>query len=85
MQTFARELVSSLQFYQNQPGSLGIGEIVLTGGTAHLPGLGAELERLVGVPVRVADPLTRLKVSKKAGEQEQLGSLAVAIGLGIDD
>ena len=54
---FARELVSSLQFYQNQPGSLGIGEIVLTGGTAHLPGLGDELERLIGVPVRVADPM----------------------------
>ena len=85
LQTFARELVSSLQFYQNQPGSLSIGEIVLTGGTAHLPGLGAELERLIGVPVRVADPLTRLKVSKKAAEQEQLGSLAVAIGLGIED
>ena len=85
LQTFARELVSSLQFYQNQPGSLGIGEIVLTGGTAHLPGLAAELERLIGVPVRVADPLTRLKVSKKAAEQGQLGSLAVAIGLGIDD
>ena len=85
LQTFARELVSSLQFYQNQPGSLSIGEIVLTGGTAHLPGLGAELERLIGVPVRVADPLTRLKVSKKAAEQEQVGSLAVAIGLGIDD
>ena len=67
LQTFARELVSSLQFYQNQPGSLGIGEIVLTGGTAHLPGLGAELERLIGVPVRVADPLARLKVSKKVG------------------
>ena len=39
VQTFARELVSSLQFYQNQPGSLGIGEIVITGGTAHLSGL----------------------------------------------
>ena len=85
LQTFARELVSSLQFYQNQPGSLSIGEIVLTGGTAHLPGLGAELERLIGVPVRVADPFTRVKVSKKAAEQEQVGSLAVAIGLGIDD
>ena len=34
--TFARELVSSLQFYQSQPGSLGIGEIIITGGTAHL-------------------------------------------------
>ena len=85
LQTFARELVSSLQFYQNQPGSLSISEIVLTGGTAHLPGLGAELERLIGVPVRIADPLTRLKVSKKTAEQNQLGSLAVAIGLGIED
>jgi len=82
---FARELVSSLQFYQNQPGSLGIAEVVVTGGTAHLPGLGAELERLVGVPVRVGDPLTRVKVSKKVREREQVGSLAVAIGLGIED
>ena len=85
LQTFARELVSSLQFYQNQPGSLGIGEIALTGGTAHLPGLGAELARLIGVPVRVVDPLGRMQVSKKVHEREQVGSLAVAIGLGIDD
>ena len=85
IQTFARELVSSLQYYQNQPGSLGIGEIVLTGGTAHLPGLSGELERLIGVRVRVGDPLGRMKVSKKLGETEQVGSLAVAIGLGIED
>jgi type IV pilus assembly protein PilM len=85
IQSFARELVSSLQYYQNQPGSLGIGEIVLTGGTAHLPGLATELERLIGVRVQVGDPLARMKVSKKVGEPEQLGSFAVAIGLGIED
>jgi type IV pilus assembly protein PilM len=85
IQTFARELVSSLQYYQNQPASLGIGEIVLTGGTAHLAGLSSELERLIGVRVRVGDPLGRMKVSKKVGEAEQVGSLAVAIGLGIED
>jgi type IV pilus assembly protein PilM len=85
IQTFARELVSSLQYYQNQPGSLGIGEIVLTGGTAHLPGLAGELERLIGVHVRVGDPLARMKVSKKVGQPEQIGSLAIAIGLGIED
>jgi type IV pilus assembly protein PilM len=85
LQTFARELVSSLQFYQNQPGSLGIGEIVLTGGTTHLPGLSAELERLIGVPIRVADPFGRVKVSKKVRERDQIGSFAVAIGLGIED
>ena len=85
VQTFARELVSSLQFYQNQTGSLGIGEIVLTGGTAHLAGLAAELQRLIGVRVRVGDPLVRVKLAKKFKEPEQLGSLAVAIGLGIED
>jgi type IV pilus assembly protein PilM len=85
IQTFARELVSSLQYYQNQPGSLGIGEIVLTGGTAHLPGISGELEKLIGVRVRVGDPLARMKVSKKVGDPDQLGSLAVAIGLGIED
>jgi type IV pilus assembly protein PilM len=87
IQTFARQLVSSLQFYQNQPGSLSIGEIVLTGGTSHMPGLAAELESLIGVTVRVGDPLMRVRVGKKAlGEEEQqIGSLAVAIGLGIED
>ena len=85
IQAFARELVSSLQYYQNQPGSLGIGEIVLTGGTAHLPGLAGELERLIGVRVRVGDPLARMKIAKRVGEPEQIGSLAVAIGLGIED
>jgi type IV pilus assembly protein PilM len=85
LQGFARELVSSLQFYQNQPGSLGIGEIVITGGTAHLQGLAEELQKLIGVRVRVGDPLGRIKLGKKLKETEQVGSLAVAIGLGIED
>jgi type IV pilus assembly protein PilM len=85
LQGFARELVSSLQFYQNQPGSLGIGEIVITGGTAHLQGLADELQKLIGVRVTVGDPLGRVKLGKKLKETEQVGSLAVAIGLGIED
>jgi len=85
VQTFARELVSSLQFYQGQPGSLGIGEILLTGGTAHLDGLADDLERLIGVRVRVGDPLARVKVGKRVRDPEPIGSLAVAIGLGIED
>jgi type IV pilus assembly protein PilM len=84
LQTFARELVSSLQFYQNQPGSLGIGEIVLTGGTAQMPGLAAELQRLIGVVVRVGDPTSRVQVSKRLRNTDDAGSLAVAIGLGIE-
>jgi type IV pilus assembly protein PilM len=86
LQAFARELVSSLRFYQNQPGSLGIGQLVLTGGSAHLPGFADELNRLIGVPVTVGDPLNRVAIPKKFREPEYaLGSLTVAIGLGIED
>jgi len=86
LQSFARELVSSLRFYQNQPGSLGIGQLVLTGGSAHLPGFADELHRLIGVPVTVGDPLNRIAIPKKFREPEYaLGSLTVAIGLGIED
>jgi type IV pilus assembly protein PilM len=85
LQAFARELVSSLRFYQNQPGSLGIAELLLTGGTAELDGLSAELETLTGVSVRVGDPFHRVRLAKKLHEPDQVGSLAVAIGLGIED
>jgi type IV pilus assembly protein PilM len=82
--SFARELVSSLQFYQGQPGSLDIGEIVVTGGTAHMPGLIEELRRLTGVGVRLGDPLVRVK-DRRNLDEESIGSLALAIGLGIED
>jgi len=87
IESFARQLVSSLQFYQNQPGSLSIGEIVLTGGTAHMSGLAQELQRLIGVTVRIGDPLMRVRVGKNAvvDNEQQVGSLAIAIGLGIED
>ena len=87
LESFARQLVSSLQFYQSQPGSLSIGEIVLTGGTAHMGGVAQELQRLIGVPVRIGDPLMRVRVGKDAvgAEEQQMGSFAIAIGLGIED
>jgi type IV pilus assembly protein PilM len=87
IESFARQLVSSLQFYQNQPGSLSIGEIVLTGGTAHMRGLAQELQRVIGVTVRIGDPLMRVRVGKNAvdDDEQQIGSLAIAIGLGIED
>ena len=83
---FARELVSSLQFYQSQPGSLEIAGLAVTGGSAHLPGLAEELATLIGVPVSVGDPLARVDVHEGVrADEHELGSLAVAIGLGIED
>jgi type IV pilus assembly protein PilM len=82
LQALSRELVSSLQFYQGQPDSLGIRELVLAGGTAQLAGLETELQQLVGVPVRVGDPLAGVSVGKRL-KGEPSPAFAVPIGLGM--
>lgn len=84
---FARELVSSLQFYQTQPESLGIREILITGGTSHLEGLADALHQMIGVSVSVGDPLGRVdvQVDIPPALDATIGSLAVPIGLAIED
>lgn len=81
----ARELASSLHFYQDQPDSLGFAEIAITGGGAHLQGLAEQLEELIGISVRVADPFARVGSGHGISSNGQDGALAVAIGLGIED
>ena len=85
LQTFARELVSSLQFYQGQPSALPIREVVITGGTAMMAGLAEELERLIRVSVRVGDPTQRVRLASTVDQLESVGAATVAIGLGIED
>jgi type IV pilus assembly protein PilM len=83
--TLARELIASLQFYQSQPESLPIAEILVTGGTTRLPGFAEELERLVRARVRAADPAGSVAPERPAlTEREDLSSLTVAIGLGVE-
>jgi type IV pilus assembly protein PilM len=84
LQKLARELVASLQFYQSQPGSLAISEILVSGGTSRIPGLSEELERLTRVRVRRADPLSHVTTMAEAHARDDLASLAVAIGLGVE-
>jgi type IV pilus assembly protein PilM len=81
----ARELASSLHFYQDQPNSLGFAEITITGGGAQLQGLAGQLEELIGISVRVADPFARVGSGHGISSNGQDGALAVAIGLGIED
>jgi Tfp pilus assembly protein PilN len=84
---FARELVNSLQFYQTQAESLGIGGIQITGGTSHLEGIDDALHQMIGVNVAVGDPLSRVirAADFDPALESAIGSLAVPIGLAIDD
>ena len=84
---FARELVNSLQFYQTQAESLGIGGILVTGGTSHLEGLDSALHQMIGVEVSVGDPFARVirATEIEPAIEATIGSLAVPIGLAIED
>ncbi len=48
------EVRSSIDYYRNQPGSAPLRRVVVTGGSAQLPGLPERLAALVGVPVEPA-------------------------------
>jgi type IV pilus assembly protein PilM len=84
LEALARELVASLQFYQSEPGSLPIAEILVTGGTSQLPGLPEALERLIRARVRAGDPLAAVRSEPGISERDDLASLAIAIGLGVE-
>jgi type IV pilus assembly protein PilM len=84
LESLARELVASLQFYQSEPGSLPISEILVTGGTSQLRGLPEELERLIRARVRAADPLSGVRADPGASARDDLASLSIAIGLGVE-
>ena len=58
---------------------------MLTGGAAHMNGFADAVGRLLGAPVRLGDPFRRLKLGRHVGHEDQAGSFAVAIGLGIED
>jgi type IV pilus assembly protein PilM len=82
--TLARELVASLQFYQAQPDSLALSEILVTGGTTRMPGFVEELERLIRARVRLADPLGAVQADSNISARNDLASMTIAIGLGVE-
>ena len=84
LEKLARELVSSLQFYQSQAGSLAISEILVSGGTSRMPGLPEELQRLTRVAVRPVDPLAQVRAGGDLAARSDLASLTIAIGLGVE-
>jgi type IV pilus assembly protein PilM len=85
LQTVVRELLSTLRFYQSQPASLPIGDILLAGGTSNIPGLAEELGKELGIPVHLADPFARVELEEDLERPGDGGALAIAVGLGIED
>lgn len=83
-----RQLVESVRntfvyYAGNNPGA-GIEMVVLTGGGAHLPGLGQYLSSASRIAVTLGDPLAGLRAAKSAGRERLAGReslIALPVGL----
>lgn len=80
------ELRRSLDFYRNRANGLGAQHLVMTGGTARLPGLAEFLSANLEVPVVVGNPLQYLSIGSKADLRylEEVGPVfPVSVGLAV--
>jgi len=85
-----RNLVEAVRntfvYYQSNNLGAGIEVVVLTGGGAHLPGLGQYLSSASRLPVVLGDPLATIKVAKPINTESlarQSSLLAMPIGLAL--
>ncbi len=79
------EVEASLAFYAEQPGSLHVRRLLLTGGGSQLPGLTMALSDALGIDVECADPFARVRLGNTGFEPADLPFLApyMAAALGV--
>jgi type IV pilus assembly protein PilM len=69
------EVRSSIDYYRNQPGAARLVNVVVTGGSAQLPGLPERLGALVGVPVEPAYMHDLIRIGDIGFTQDELPRL----------
>ncbi len=83
----ATEVKQSISFFDQKAGRRGLGRLSLGGGGARIAGLAPALERRIGIPVGIVDPVPSsarkesLPVDDSLRLTVESGELAVAFGL----
>jgi type IV pilus assembly protein PilM len=83
----AGEIRRSFDFFRSSSHSETIHRVILSGGSARLPGLVEYLSENLEIPVEVANPLRKIKADKKKYDPDYLEAispqLAVSVGLAL--
>ena len=88
-----RELRRSVNFFQSQTAEAGhtvaVEQLLLAGGTAHLPGIAEYMGDRLGMDVRILDPFAIRNFAADgvvtSAVRERASELAVAIGLALKE
>ncbi len=87
VESFANEISRCLDYYREESRGARVENIVLFGGGASLTGLTKFISDILGLPVRIGDPLEGLKAEKDAiQERERMAHrVELAIGAGLSN
>lgn len=87
VENFANEISRCLDYYREESRGGKIDNILLFGGGASLTGLTKFISDILGITVRIGDPLEALKIEKDAiREREKIAHrIELAIGAGLSD
>jgi len=81
------ELVRSLDFYAASHAEFPVQKLLLSGGSALIPGLAGELEQRLGIEAQILNPLSAIKASNRKFDQEYLDRvgpmMVVPVGLAL--
>jgi type IV pilus assembly protein PilM len=77
-----QEVRRSLTYYENQTKTRGFSQIILTGGSAQMEGLGQYLGGELGLPVRIFDPFREIE-SRDVSLPASPNQFALAVGLAL--
>ena len=88
-QALADEVQRSIEHYRSQEAARDVSRVLISGEAALIPGLGAYLGDLLGVPTGRGKPVDKLSANRSNIEDGQLRAmepvLAVAFGLAMED
>jgi len=83
------EIRRSVQHYQRQHRQEEITNIIISGGSAVMPGLASFIGAEVGIPAEVADPFVNIETASEEVSQVYLNDispmLSIAVGLALRD
>jgi type IV pilus assembly protein PilM len=81
------ELVRSLDFYAANHAEFPVQKILLSGGTAMIPGIASEIEQRLGIETAVLHPFKNIKIANRKFDREYLERIGpmmvVPIGLAL--
>jgi type IV pilus assembly protein PilM len=81
----ASEIAKSIDYFRTTGTGGDLKKIVLSGGSAKVSGLAAQLSERMGIPVELANPFQNIDVSGASIDEESLAELAplAAVGVGL--